>query len=112
MDQMEAAQRNFLDAKRRWNANEKGDFRLLEICSDAEQKLYLKIWVDRVRDPAWEENYGCSEKLQRNLPQRSGWGKVFIVAQGMRRCLIRDQIFTRQASARHANVVCWPEKQP
>jgi hypothetical protein len=39
MDQMEAAQRNFLDAKRRWNADEKGDFNRLEICSEAEQKL-------------------------------------------------------------------------
>jgi hypothetical protein len=35
MDQMEAAQREFLDALRRWNADEKGDFKLLEICSDA-----------------------------------------------------------------------------
>jgi hypothetical protein len=39
-------------------------------------------------------------------------GKVFIVTQGMRRCLICNQVFTRQASARHANVVCWPEKRP
>jgi len=39
MNQMEAAQRTFLDAQRRWNADEKGDFRLLEVCSDAEQQL-------------------------------------------------------------------------
>jgi hypothetical protein len=39
MNQMEAAQRNFLDAQRRWNADEKGEFRLLEVCSDAEQQL-------------------------------------------------------------------------
>jgi hypothetical protein len=39
MDQMETAQRDFLDAHRRWNADKKGDFRLLEICSDAEQRL-------------------------------------------------------------------------
>jgi hypothetical protein len=37
---------------------------------------YLKIRLDRVRDPASEENYGRSRKLQRNLPQRSGWQGV------------------------------------
>lgn len=36
---METAQSTFLDAQRRWNADEKGDFSLLEVCSDAEQQL-------------------------------------------------------------------------
>jgi hypothetical protein len=45
MDQMEAAQRGFLDAQRRWNADEKGDFKLLEICSDAEQRLVAAFFV-------------------------------------------------------------------
>jgi len=45
MDQMEAAQREFLDAQRRWNADEKGDFKLLEICSDAEQRLVAAFFV-------------------------------------------------------------------
>ena len=31
MDQMEMVQRDFLDAERRWNADEKVDFNLLEI---------------------------------------------------------------------------------
>jgi hypothetical protein len=45
MDQMEAAQREFLDAQRRWNADEKGDLKLLEICSDAEQRLVAAFFV-------------------------------------------------------------------
>lgn len=40
-------------------------------------------------------------------------GKVFkVLAAGVRECLICEQVFTRQDSARHANVVCWPEKRP
>lgn len=36
-------------------------------------------------------------------------GKVFkVVSQDMRQCLICDQLFTRQASAEHADVVCYP----
>ena len=31
MNQMELAQRSFLDIQRRWNADEKGDFGLLEV---------------------------------------------------------------------------------
>jgi hypothetical protein len=52
MDQMEAAQRNFLDAQRRWNADEKGDFTLLEVCSDAEQRLLAAFydgWIANMR---------------------------------------------------------------
>jgi hypothetical protein len=30
MDQMDAAQCDFLDTERRWNADEKGDFKLLD----------------------------------------------------------------------------------
>jgi hypothetical protein len=48
MDPMEAAQHDFLDAQRRWNADERGDFRLLEICSDAEQQLlaaFFEGWI-------------------------------------------------------------------
>lgn len=44
MNQMEAAQHNFLDAQRRWNADEKGDFKLLEICSNAEQQLLAAFY--------------------------------------------------------------------
>lgn len=44
MDQMETAQRNFLDAQRRWNADEKGDFKLLEICSNAERQLLAAFY--------------------------------------------------------------------
>jgi hypothetical protein len=52
MDQMEAAQRNFLDAQRRWNADEKGDLTLLEICSNAEQQLLAAFydgWIANMR---------------------------------------------------------------
>jgi hypothetical protein len=38
-------------------------------------------------------------------------GKVFRVEQGMRRCMVCDQLFTRDSAAQHANVACWPEKQ-
>jgi hypothetical protein len=44
MDPMETAQRNFLDAERRWNADEKGDFKLLEICSNAEHQLLAAFY--------------------------------------------------------------------
>jgi hypothetical protein len=36
-------------------------------------------------------------------------GKVFVAIQGMRRCIVCDQVFTRPESAEHATVVCWPE---
>ena len=52
MNQMEAAQRNFLDAQRRWNADEKGDFTLLEVCSNAEQQLlaaFFDGWKGNMR---------------------------------------------------------------
>jgi len=36
-------------------------------------------------------------------------GKVFIVvSQDVRRCLICDCVFTRQAAAEHAGTVCYP----
>jgi hypothetical protein len=38
-------------------------------------------------------------------------GKVFGVEQGMRRCMVCDQLFTRDSAAQHANVACWPQKQ-
>jgi hypothetical protein len=44
MDRMETVQCNFLDAQRRWNADEKGDFKLLEICSDAEHQLLAAFY--------------------------------------------------------------------
>lgn len=52
MEQMETAQRDFLDAQRRWNADQKGDFRLLEVCSDAEQRLlaaFFEGWIANMR---------------------------------------------------------------
>jgi hypothetical protein len=38
-------------------------------------------------------------------------GKVFRVEQGMRRCMVCEELFTRETAAQHANVACWPEKQ-
>jgi hypothetical protein len=36
-------------------------------------------------------------------------GKAFMVlCQGMRQCLVCDEIFTRQAAAAHAVTVCYP----
>jgi hypothetical protein len=36
-------------------------------------------------------------------------GKAFMVlGQGMRQCLVCDEIFTRQAAAAHAVIVCYP----
>ena len=38
-------------------------------------------------------------------------GKVFIaLAQGVRKCLICDGMFTRRASAKHAKVACYPAR--
>jgi hypothetical protein len=38
-------------------------------------------------------------------------GKVFlVVGQDVRKCLVCEQLFTRQASAEHANVVCDPAR--
>jgi hypothetical protein len=47
MDQMDAAQHDFLDAQRRWD-DEKVSFRLLAIFSDAEQRLmagFFDGWI-------------------------------------------------------------------
>ena len=44
----EATQHDFLNAERRWDADEKVDFRLLEIFSDAEQRLmmgFFEGWI-------------------------------------------------------------------
>jgi hypothetical protein len=52
MAQMETAQHDFLDAQRRWNADEKGDFNLLEVCSNAEQQLmasFFHCWIANMR---------------------------------------------------------------
>ncbi len=35
-------------------------------------------------------------------------GKVFVVHQGMRTCLVCERRFSRQASAEHAKVACYP----
>lgn len=47
---------------------------------------------------------------QREAVRTDQVGKVFILIHGNGKCLICDQVFTRQGSAKHANVVCWPEK--
>ncbi len=39
-------------------------------------------------------------------------GKVFRIEQGMRRCMVCEELFTRDSAAEHANVACRPEKQP
>jgi hypothetical protein len=36
-------------------------------------------------------------------------GKVFVVGQDVRKCLVCEQVFTRRASAEHANVACHPK---
>ena len=33
-------------------------------------------------------------------------GKVFRVEQGMRRCMVCEELFTRDSAAQHANVAC------
>ena len=38
-------------------------------------------------------------------------GKVFRVERGMRRCMVCEELFTRDSAAQHAKVACWPEKQ-
>jgi len=39
-------------------------------------------------------------------------GKVFmVVGQDVRRCLICEEMFTRQAAAEHTNLVCSPTKR-
>ena len=38
-------------------------------------------------------------------------GKVFRVEQGKLRCMVCEELLTREAAAEHANVACWPEKQ-
>jgi hypothetical protein len=38
-------------------------------------------------------------------------GKVFRVEQGMRRCMVCEELFTQDSAAQHANVACWPQKQ-
>jgi hypothetical protein len=52
------------------------------------------------------------------MMQRESWcasfptdqvGKVFIVIQGNGKCFTCDRLFTRQESAKHATVVCWPQ---
>ncbi len=38
-------------------------------------------------------------------------GNVFaVVGQDVRKCLVCEQLFTRRASAEHANVVCHPAR--
>ena len=39
-------------------------------------------------------------------------GKVFRIEQGMRRCMVCEESFTRDNAAEHANVACRPGKQP
>jgi hypothetical protein len=39
-------------------------------------------------------------------------GKVFVALDhGMRKCLVCDQVFTRQAASKHADVVCFRRKR-
>jgi hypothetical protein len=44
MDRMEATQHDFLDAQRRWSADQDRDFELLEVCTDAEQQLMANFF--------------------------------------------------------------------
>jgi hypothetical protein len=39
-------------------------------------------------------------------------GKVFRIEHGARRCMVCEELFTRDSAAEHANVACRPEKQP
>lgn len=46
---------------------------------------------------------------QRALASADHVGKVFVAfAQGMRRCLICDDVFTPRGAAEHAEIVCYP----
>jgi hypothetical protein len=38
-------------------------------------------------------------------------GKLFRVEQGMRRCLVCEELFTRVAAARHAQIACSPKTE-
>jgi hypothetical protein len=51
MDQMETAQHDFLDAQRRWHADQDGDFTLLEVCNKAEKQLiagFFHGWIANI----------------------------------------------------------------
>jgi hypothetical protein len=37
-------------------------------------------------------------------------GKVFRVEQSLRRCMVCEELFTRDSAAEHANVACRPKK--
>jgi hypothetical protein len=38
-------------------------------------------------------------------------GKLFIVVgQGLRKCLVCEQFFTKRASAEHAKMICYPAR--
>ena len=67
--------------------------------------LYLRdsSLIDLSPDEQTRRETGCSHS--------DGIGKVFLVAsQDVRKCLVCEQLFTRQASAEHANVVCDPAR--
>lgn len=55
----------------------------------------------------------ADEKTQRDVgsTRSDQTGKLFlVVGQDVRRCLVCEQLFTRQASAEHAKVACSPTK--
>jgi hypothetical protein len=47
-------------------------------------------------------------KRSEAMAQADRTGKVFFVNQGMRKCLICERVFTREASAEHSTVACTP----
>jgi hypothetical protein len=52
MDRMVATQHDFLDSQRRLKADQEGDFKLLEACSNAEQRLlegFFDGWIANMR---------------------------------------------------------------
>jgi hypothetical protein len=49
----------------------------------------------------------------RGCPRDDQIGKVFLaVGRGVRKCLVCEQHFTRQAASEHATVDCYPRFEP
>lgn len=74
MDRMEATQHDFLDAQRRWNANQDGDFTLLEVCSNAEQRLMAGFFDGWIADMSLKNlAYSHFRKALVENDRRSTW---------------------------------------
>jgi len=68
-------------------------------------RVYLRdsLLIDMTADETTRRDVGFTRSDQ--------IGKVFlVVGQDVRKCLVCEQLFTRQASAEHAKVVCDPAR--